>query len=245
MLHFARFSYCDTSRPRAWRLLGVGALASAVLPVQAGRPLATDDAAIVTAGACQIEAWHEQTRAAHGVWLNSGCTPASRTEFAVGAGQLYARGTAAVAARQWQVKHLLSAEEGEWPSLAIALGGVRIRDTPERQRFIKAIASLPLAGEAHLVHVNLGALRAADAAGRRWHATWSAAWDAAFRPLTRASFESFGSSGERPHWQVGVRHAWAPGRIQIDASVGSPYGRWHAERMATFGLVFVGPVLGH
>ena len=211
------------------------------LPALAGRPLATDDAAIVESGACQLEIWREYQRDAHATWLNAGCNPFGSTEFAFGVARIRPDDAAPLGLRQWQVKQMLRAHDDEQTGFALAVGGQRTRHTDARNVFVHGIATLPLAGEARVLHLNLGALRTHEDGRHRNRAIWGLAYDAEVAAATRASLETHGVSGERARWQFGLRHEWLPGHVQIDASIGSGLGRWNDERLLTVGLVFVSP----
>lgn len=245
MVYFVSFSprrvFLSRRASLAPRALFVGFFAALAMPVEAGRPLATDDAAIVEAGACQLEAWVERSTDARGTWLNPGCNPFGRTEFAFGGTRTRPEGESAFSTRQWQVKQLLRGFDAEKTGFAVAVGGSRVLHGEQRQHFLNGIATVPLAGEARVLHLNLGALRTRAEAGDRTRASWGIAFDAGLAHATRASIETFGISGERPSWQLGLRHELIPGHVQIDASIGSALGRLSEARIATFGLVFVSP----
>lgn len=226
-----------------------GALLS--LPVHAGRPLATDDAAIVEAGACQLELWNERGRSERALWANPGCNPFGRTEFAFGAAR--ARdddaGSATIAA--WQVKHLLRPFDAQTAGFALALRNERDRRVhagppPLRgDTELKGIATWPLAGESLLLHANLGAVRqreTSEAPARRTRAAWAAALDREVMPDTRLSLETYGTGSERARWQLGLRHEVRPG-FQLDVAFGAQGGRFGDTRQMNFGLVVVTPVL--
>lgn len=238
-----RFSFPPHAvRPQqAWRVLIALASLVTIVPAHAGRPLTTDDAAILDAGACQLEAWIERSRDLNSSWLNPGCNPFGQTEFSLGAARLRTDADAAVTSRQWQVKHLLRAYDAEQPGFALAAGEQHVRRGEEHHVFVNGIATLPLAGEVHLLHVNLGGVRLREEAKQSNRATWGIALDNKVGSATRIAVETFGTSGERPNWQLGIRHELVSGRVQIDASVGSAYGRWEDSRVATLGLVFVTP----
>jgi hypothetical protein len=201
--------------------------------------LATDDAAIVEAGGCQLEAWTDRTRS-DGKWVNAGCNPFGTTEFSLGAARVLHDATS-FTAQQWQIKQLLRAHDGAQIGFAVALGGDRVRRADQHGTFLTAITTLPLAGEARLLHLNQGALHDRQGGQHRSRATWGAAFDAKVVPATRASLESFGIPGERANWQLGLRHELVPRHVQIDASVGSAIGRWHDSRVVTLGFVFASP----
>ena len=223
----------------------IGLSAAAVQPVLAGRPLATDDAAIVEAGACQLEAWMERGRDHRATWLNPGCNPFGRTEFAFGGARVRPDDLPAYTLHAWQIKRMLREHDAAHAGYAIAFGGQRQRHGGAREVYLNGIATLPLAAEVRVLHINLGALRTRDADGRHTRATWGLAFDAEVATATRASLEAFGTSSERPRWQFGLRHELVPGHLQLDASLGSALGRWSETRLVTLGLVFVNPAFLH
>lgn len=234
-------------RKQSAGLLAAAALSVAVpLTAQAGRPLTTDDAGVVEAGACQLEAWTERARDGNTNWLNPGCNPFGSTEFSLGAGRQRLdgeEGTQSSMLYSWQIKHLLRAYDDERVGFAVATGGQHVRASGDNELFFKGIATTPLMGDDLLAHINLGAVRQREDAQRHYRGAWGLALDAAVLPATRASIETFGTTGRTDghadrNWQVGLRHELIPGRVQIDTSVGSPFGRWQEGRVWSVGLVF-------
>lgn len=203
--------------------------------------MATDDAAVVAQGACQLESWFERSRDERALWLNPGCNPWGATEFALGSARLRPDHGPSFSVVRVQVKHLLRPVDESTPGVAVAVGGSRARAADQRDVFVNGIVSVPLAGESTLLHLNAGASRARDAGDRETRATWAAALDRQLRDGTRAAAEVFGSSGERARWQLGIKHELVPGHLQLDASVGSAFGRWSSTRVFTIGLVAVTP----
>lgn len=241
-------SHCRRSGKGKWLVAAL--VCTALSPAaHAGRPMATDDAAVLDEGACQLEAWTERTHDTNTTWLNPSCNPFGATEFALGAGRQQDRqnNTGNSALISWQVKHLLRAYDDQNAGFAVATGGQHARSSGANEIFIKGIATLPLRGEDLLAHLNLGALRQREDAQRDYRGTWGIALDAAVSPRTRASLESYGMTGgssePRKNWQLGLRYALIPDRLQLDASVGSPFGHWAEHRVVTVGLVFVMPGL--
>lgn len=230
-----------TNRNAALNALLVGLGVAAALPAQAGRPLVTDDAAVVETGACQLETWIERTRDSHSTWLNPGCNPFGSTEFSLGGARVREVDASAFTIQQWYIKQRLRAYDETRSGFALAIGGQKVRHEDARESFLNGIATVPLAGEAHLLHLNLGALRARNENRHRTRATWGLAYDAELASATRAALETFGTSGQRANWQLGLSHELVPGRVQIDGSVGSAIGRWSDTRVFTVGLVFVSP----
>lgn len=229
------------NRTAALRALLIGFGIAVTIPAQAGRPMATDDAAVVESGACQLEIWIERARDSRGTWLNPGCTPSGGTEFSLGGARVREDGASTFTVHQWQIKQMLRAYDETQTGFALAIGGQRVRLGDARESFLNGISTVPLAGEAHLLHLNLGALRTRNEDRRRTRATWGLAYDVEVATATRAALETFGTSGQRANWQFGLRHELVPGRVQLDGSVGSAIGRWSDTRLFTVGLVFVSP----
>ena len=212
------------------------------LPAHAGRPMATDDAAVLEAGSCQLEAWTEHAPAGNTGWLNPSCNPFGSTEFALGVAQQRQNGDGG-ALYSWQVKHLLSEYNAQRSGFAIATGGQHARASGDNDIFVKGLATMPLIGEALLAHANLGAIRQHQQGKEQsnYRGLWGVALDAAVLPATRASLETYGNTGTRANWQLGLRRELIPGRLQLDTSVGSPYGSWRQNHVISVGLVFVSP----
>ncbi|WP_119153215.1 hypothetical protein [Caldimonas tepidiphila] len=232
----------------AARCLAFVAAAVLAQPASAGRPLVTDDAGVVPAGACQLELFSERLRDERANWAVPACNPFGNTEIGVGIGR--GRDEAGESRRlsSWQLKTVLREHEGERAGFGLMLLDRRDRAV-HRGRLgdteLKGLATLPLRGEDLLVHANLGWLRERDgeAASRGNAATWATALDWQIVPGVRGSLEGYGSSGERPSAQFGLRHELVPGHVQIDASVGAQFGRSRESRFLTIGLVFVTPSL--
>ncbi|MFJ9451096.1 hypothetical protein [Herbaspirillum sp. NPDC101397] len=219
--------------------------AAASSSAHAGRPMATDDAAVLDEGACQLETWTEHSSALNTSWLNPSCNPFGSTEFALGAAHQQDRrdSSANTALMSWQVKHLLRTYDDQQTGFAIATGGQHARASGDNETFIKGIATLPLQGENLLAHLNAGGIRQRDQRGGNYRGTWGMALDAEVSAGTRVSIETFGVTSTGTNWQLGLRRELIPDRLQLDASIGSPFGRWPQGRIVTLGLVFVTPSL--
>lgn len=235
-------------RSNKGKWLVAGIFCTALSPVaHAGRPMATDDAAVLDDGACQLEAWTEHSSGANTSWLNPGCNPFGSTEFALGLARQQDRkdSTNNSSLNSWQIKHLLRAYDEQQVGFAVSTGGQHTRVSADNAIFIKGIATFPLRGDSLLTHVNLGGIRQRDQQSNQYRGTWGVALDGEILAATRASLETFGMTGggdaARTNWQLGLRRALIPGRLQLDASIGSPFGRWSGERIVTLGLVFVTP----
>ncbi len=225
----------------AFALTGLAAAPTA----WAGRPMATEDASVGDAGTCQLEAWTERSRADRSHWLKPSCVPFGSTEFALGAARVRDDAGERSSRLEWHVKHLLRETTGEQAGYGLFLGALRDRSAPGRsgERALKAMATLPLDGETLVMHLNAGLVRERNDGQRRTRALWSAALDRELWSETRGFVEAFATGSDRPAWQVGVQHQLLPGRLQVDAGIGSVAGRWRDTRQATVGLVFFTPAL--
>ncbi len=226
-------------------VLAAAFCAAAASTAHAGRPMATDDAAVLDEGACQLEAWTEHSSGLNTSWLNPSCNPFGSTEFALGAAHQQDRrdSSANTALMSWQIKHLLRAYDAQQTGFAIATGGQHARASGDNEIFVKGITTLPLRGESVLAHLNAGGIHQRDQRGGNYRGTWGMALDAEVSAGTRASIETFGVTSTGANWQLGLRRELIPGRLQLDASIGSPFGRWPQGRIVTLGLVFVTPSL--
>ncbi len=231
-------SLSATLARRVWLALGC---CLSILPAHAGRPLATDDAGVVEHGACQFELWTERGRDSRAHWLNPGCNPFGHTEFQFGAARTRESGEGSYTVYRWQIKQRLREYDETQFGLALALGQQRQHQLGTRESFVNGIISLPLSGPSQLLHFNLGGARERKDTGHRNRATWGLAFDTELRSDTRLSLESFGRSGERANWQLGLRHQLVAEQLQIDVSIGSAWGRWSNTRFLTLGLVWVSP----
>lgn len=87
---------------------------------------------------------------------------------------------------------------------ALAISSHRVRLSNARESFLNGISTVPLAGEAHLLHLNLSALRTRNENRHRTRATWRLAYDVEAATATRAELEIFRISGQR---ELAVRPA--------------------------------------
>lgn len=211
-----------------------------VSPLNAGRPLITDDAAVVDAGACQIESWFEQGANVSSRWINPSCNPFGGTEIAFAMATTRETGEPSSRIQLLQAKQLLRAFDDNQAGYAIAVGAER--QQRDHQFFVNGISTIPLNSEAQLLHVNLGLVTDRSQDQRDTRVSWGGAYDHRLGENTRAAVESFGQLGQRPNWQVGMLHEVVPGSLQIDASLGSEFGQWRDTRLVSVGFVWFSPV---
>ena len=210
---------------------------------QAGRPLNTDDAAILAPGDCQLESWWQQSANVRQQVLAPACNWGGGVEW--GASLTGAQGPARSAPTQvgLQAKTVLrEIGVGDWGAgisagLSRALSGRQEEGTTQT-----AAALLSIAPREWLqLHMNLGATRNAV---KPLTATWAAAVDYSLGARWTLSLEAFGERHGRPTQQLGARVWLLQDRLQLDASLGrEPVtddrpGR-RLQRIASLGLVWV------
>lgn len=221
--------------------LGAAAFAALLPAAQAARPLTTDDAGIVEAGACQLETWVQHQRGQTAYWAVPACNPTGNLELGVGASRVRADGTTSGGDAQLQAKTVLRPLSAEDWGLALAVGVVRHpAGTPHRNDlYLNLPLSVPLAGESLLMHLNAGWVRTQGAGANR--RTWGLAGEWRAFERTTLLAESFGQSSGKPFVQAGLRHTLVPDRVQLDFTVGGPARGGSAERWVSFGLRLMTP----
>ncbi|MEO7727990.1 MAG: hypothetical protein ABIS45_12110 [Burkholderiales bacterium] len=227
-----------------WNWIGV-VLALSVAEAHAARPMVTDDARLVDAGACQLEAWRRFNRDSKELWTLPACNPGGNLEMTLGSAELPVDdlGTRSnTRTVQIQGKTLFKTLETNGYSYGLAVGGV-VRSNGAADQVPNYYAYMPytrsLWDDRLFVHVNAGVQRAGvDPLNS---ATWGVGTEFG---LTRRMFliaEVFGSNHTRPSYQGGVRAWLVPNRVQIDATIGAEAGNIGASRWISVGLRLISP----
>lgn len=225
-------------------LWGIAACAALLPAAQAARPLTTDDAGVVEAGACQLETWVQRQRGQTAFWAVPACNPTGNLELGVGASRVRTDGTDASSGdTQLQAKTVLQPLGAEGWGLALAVGVVRHPDdTPQRTDvYLNLPLSVALADDSLLMHLNAGWVRTQGAGENR--RTWGLAGEWRAFERTTLLAETFGQSGGKPLVQVGLRHSLVPDRVQLDFTIGGPARGGAAARWVSFGLRLMTPAV--
>jgi hypothetical protein len=225
-----------------------GALALAGTTSHAARPVETEDAALLDANTCQLETWLQRNRSSTEYWAHPACNIGGHVELAVGAARIREAAGTNHSVGVVQAKTVFRAYDDRQSGWGLVLGTERSGASHRNSignPYASVITTLPLRGEAVFLHANAGWTRERDDVEqtRRDRATWALALDSLVAEDTRLSLETFGQSRERPQIQLGLRHALVPGRVQLDASVATRFGRGSQERFFTLGVVFFTPKL--
>lgn len=220
--------------PAAWWLLGAALLLAGPAAL-AGRPLVTDDAGVIGAGECEIEASAaRQWRAGgHTQTAQLACGTPWQTQLAAGWGR--ARGDDAGASYTLSGKTSLRAPSSESTGWAIAYGISRVKPdgqgTQPGERTVRALATATQGD--WLYHFNAGW---GHEPGARHRAVWGLAAErpGAAGPVDLMG-EVFGESRSRPWVQLAARWAAVPGSLWLDAAWAVHTGPGRA-RQFTLGL---------
>lgn len=227
---------------RRWRAVA-GLLAWAVLlPAQAGRPLATEDAGVLEAAECEAElyAGHQRlqpTGRLQAVSVQGSCGLGAGVQAALALERSRQRGTEDDGRADAGVlsAKLRLAGEAEGPALALvgatAWGRTGHRAWHHEAVFVGLAGSSPLA--AGLTgHLNLGHLD--NRADRQRSTWWAVALEAAASGTVDLGAECYGDDRERAWLGVGLRWAATPA-LSLGASAATQAGGSRA-RLFTLGL---------
>ena len=218
------------------------ALIFATTNAVAGRPLTTEDAAILESGRCQVEAWIDRGDDATTGWLVPACNLGFNTELQAGFARTRTDGEQRFSEAYAQAKTLLrAATENEPWGVGLVLGVVK-RPQNETRRgwdnpyvlvpFTQAICNTPLT-----FHANVGWTR--DREVRRDHTLWGAALEAAVSERVTLLGEAYGQNSERPFVRIGGRWSAIPGKLDLDLTWVTRPGVSSEERFISIGVTWV------
>lgn len=223
---------------KAW----IGVIAAAVATSShAGRPFTTEDASILEAKHCQVEAWIDRGRDATSGWFVPACNFGFDTELQVGAARTRAEGDSRFSEAYAQAKTLLREATEQEPWGVGLVVGVTRRPLNEVHRgwdnpyvlvpFTQAICGTPLT-----FHANAGWTR--DREARRDLTLWGAAIEAAVTPQATLLAEVYGQNSEKPFVRIGGRWAAIKDRLDVDLTWVARPGGTREERFASLGVTW-------
>jgi hypothetical protein len=187
----------------------------------AGEPLVTDDASVVDAGTCQVEAWAMPARDARTLAVQPACNLVADTELALGASRTWQDDAGTSNSLLVQLKHVFVADpDGAW-ALGATLGAQR--DTPAPAggspfdtTYAKAIATWNTSDSLEL-DVNAGV---AHTRGSGRYALGAVAVQYAVVPAMKLLGEVYHDEPGTGKVQAGVRFVVVPDRFEVYGSYG-------------------------
>lgn len=198
-------------------------LALAASPAIAGRPFATEDAGVLAAGDCELEAYALRQTARDapretGWWVQPECGVGFRTQLAAGGGRTKvesARFTAAALSGKSWLRELTDERTGV--ALAYAVGGEKVPGGGFKHEAtaLAAVVSSPVAKDL-LLHANAGWSRPESA---RLNSTiWALALERTGAAGLDVGAEVYGDDRTAPWLGVGARYGLSAEKLFVDVS---------------------------
>jgi hypothetical protein len=216
-----------------------GLLAVATFPVHAGRPLTTDDVAVVDDKACQLESWIERSRDVTRAWAAPSCNFGAGIEWQAGFAREHADSRSYFSESYVQAKRVfIDPQKSGWGvGLTAGLARTVTRATHRGWEDPYATFAVTLApGEKSLVHLNVGWAR--DRAEQRDSTPWGIAGERALSDRVSIVAEAFGVNRESPFLRVGVVLNATKG-LDFDVSVVTKKGGTSADRQIALGFTWL------
>ena len=206
----------------------------------------TDDARITDAGACQVESWAQFHRQDTDVWALPACNFSGNFEFTAGGANSHHLSEPTSGALLIQGKTLFRPLTTNDFGIGLAAGYATHSGSGQSGApYFYVPASLSLANDRAVFHLNLGAVREREIGKTR--ATWGIGSELQTSDRLYVIAEAYGQYAERgggsPFVQLGLRYWVLPGHVQIDTTWGSRVGDIHAERWFSLGLRLISPRL--
>lgn len=219
------------------RTLAVAAfvLASLVaLPCFAGRPLTTEDAAVLGEGRCQLEAWIDRSREGTQGWLAPACNFGANIEWQLGAARTRVAGAQHFSEAYAQAKTIFTPDDASW-GMGLVAGLTRYPRQEGHRGWVNPYLIVPVSiaiGDAAL-HANAGWAR--DRLARRDVTLWGLAAEVPSGERVTLVAEAFGENSARPFLRGGVRVSVAKD-FDIDFTLVSRPGGTREERFVSLGV---------
>ena len=229
-------------------LLATLFIALLVPAAHAARPMITDDARITDPGACQLETWAHLLRTEKDFWALPACNFSGNFEFTAGGALARHDGTSTSGAFLVQGKTLFRPLTTNDFGIGLAAGyATHTGSGQSGAPYFYIPASLSLADDRVVLHLNIGALRERDLRASR--ATWGVGSELQATERLFVIAETYGQHADKgagsPFVQLGLRYWVVPGHVQIDTTWGSRVSELHAERWFSIGLRLLSPRLFH
>jgi hypothetical protein len=220
------------------RPLAVAALlfaACVALPAYGGRPLSTEDAAVLEEGRCQVEAWIDRGRDESVGWFVPACNAGANIEWQAGGARTRADGVHRFTEAYAQAKTVFTPPDAAWGVGLVA--GVTRRPLQEAHRgWVNTYVIVPVSiaiGDAAL-HLNAGWARYRHE--DRNVTLWGVAGELpAGEGLTLVA-EAFGENSQRPFLRAGGRWAVVKEVLDLDLTVVAKPGGTRDERFVYLGV---------
>ncbi len=226
---------------RSWNHLIVSLVAvGCTTAAHAARPMLTDDARVVEAGACQVESWAMVQVGVRELWALPACGAGRGIEWSLGAQQSRvahpgATGFSGLA----QYKRLLWDLQAGSVGVAASVGSV-LNENAQALPYVYLPISWMSRDERALVHLNIG--RASKPYGILEERTWGLGLEQQLTPSLWAVAERNSPSSSQWQVQAGLRWWVVEGQLQLDATTGQQHrAAGHSARFTSMGLRWIFP----
>jgi hypothetical protein len=203
----------------------------------AAQPLVTDDAAVVAAKTCQLEAWLRSTHNGNDYWAQPACNFIGNLELSIGGARTQGDSNETSSIVQLQAKTALSSRvEGTW-SLGMNAGVVRDTGAPHGSSafqlyYAKALASWYPNRDLE-IDFNLGG---ANLYGSGTFALAGAAIQYAIVTNAQVLAEVFRDEPGRAKYQLGARYVVIRDRFETYVSYGNRFNGPSSQSWAVIGI---------
>jgi hypothetical protein len=207
----------------------------------AGRPLTTEDAAVLEDKACQLETWVDRARDATAAWLVPACNFGLGIEWQAGFAREWSEGSSRLPEAYAQAKGLFRdvSERSPW-SAGWVVGVVRRPQNEAHRGWENPYALLPVSWSAGDFNFHVQPGWARDREANRDVTLWGVAVEHATKPLDLVA-EVFGQNSEKPFARVGLRYTPIPEYLDIDFSYVARIGGTRDARVVSIGFAWYGP----
>ena len=214
------------------------------VPLLAGQPMVTDDAAIVDDKACQVETWMDRNAESATYWILPACNFTGNLELTVGGGWRHKARSTRNSQVVLQGKTIFKSLDANGWGLGLVAGTLWHQGTDRRAHELYSYlpVSLSFNDDRIMVHGNLGWNR--DSEKRVSHLQWDIAAEAVVvKPLSLFG-EVFGKEQGHPSFQFGFWYWIVPERMNINAAYrnrfGAPAGGyWFSVGLSFFSIPFL------
>ncbi|MFM8509722.1 MAG: hypothetical protein ACKOCU_05265 [Betaproteobacteria bacterium] len=216
--------------------MGVVSVAWA-MDAHAARPMLTDDARVVDAGACQVESWVMGQAGVRELWALPACSGGPGVEWALGAQQsrLIQAGAPRLSGLA-QYKRLLRELQAGSVGVAVA-GGSLLSEDARVLPYLVLPMSWMSPDESTLVHLNVG--RASKPRGILKDNTRGLGLEQQLTHSLWLVAERYSPSATQWQAQAGLRWWVVAGQLQLDATTGQLHGAGPSARFASVGLRWI------
>jgi len=207
----------------------------------AGRPFTTDDASVLEAGSCQLEAWVDRSNVRTEGWVAPACNFGLGIEWQLGGARAHVDGRNAYSQSYAQGKFaFVSVADHSW-GLGLVVGvqrfALREAERGWSDPYVLVPLSFQVGTEGALLHLNAGWTR--DKAEARDVTPWGVAFETPVTgtPVTLLG-EAFGLNAHHPMYRLGGRWNAAAKNLDLDLSWVTRPGGVRSERYVSIGLYY-------